>query len=308
VSGRRAAPAACVVIPCYNQGHFLGEAIASALRQTLPPLDVVVVDDGSIDATAEIAGRHPGVRCVRQPNRGLPAARNAGLGVARGEYVVFLDADDRLLPGALQAGAAALAARPDAAFAVGRTRRIDAEGRPLPSPSRPRVDTDHYTSLVRRCWITMPATVTYRRAALMAVGGFDETFRHAEDYELYLRLARRYPIVDHHEEVAEYRQHGDSHSRHAEPMLVATLRVLRAHRPGRRATPEHRAAYRARENAVWYFERLLDTVRADLRARRWRAAGHALLVFGRHLPEHPAYALGRVGAPFRLAARALMRA
>ena len=297
----------CVVIPCYNHGHFLGEAIASALAQTHRPPQVVVVDDGSIDGTVEVARRH-GVRCLRQPNRGLPAARNAGLGVTHAPYVVFLDADDRLLPGAVAAGVAALARHPEAAFAVGRNRRIDAEGRPLPSPSRPRVDADHYTSLVRRCWITMPATVTYRRTALMAVGGFDETFRHAEDYELYLRLARRYPIVDHHEEVAEYRQHGDSLSRNAESMLAATLRVLRAHRPGHRATPEHRAAYRARENAVWYFDRLLDKARADLRARRWRAAGHALLVFARHLPQHPAYALGRVQAPFRAAARALTRA
>jgi glycosyltransferase involved in cell wall biosynthesis len=297
----------CVVIPCYNHGRFLGEAIASALAQTHRPRRVVVVDDGSLDDTAAIAGGH-GVRCLRQSNRGLPAARNAGLGITQEPYVVFLDADDRLLPGALATGVAALARNPEAAFAVGRSRRIDAQGRPLPSPSRPRVDADHYTSLVRRCWITMPATVTHRRVALMAVGGFDERFRQAEDYELYLRLTRRYPIVDHHEEVAEYRQHGDSLSRHAESMLVATLRVLRAHRPGRRATPAHRAAYRARENAVWYFDRLLDKARDDLRARRWRAAGHTLLVFARHLPQHPAYARARLGTPFRLATRALTRA
>jgi len=301
------ATAVCVVIPCYNHAHFLGEAIASALAQTHGARRIVVVDDGSTDGTVEVATRY-GVRCLRQPNRGLPAARNAGLSVADEPYVVFLDADDRLLPGALAAGVAALAPRPEAAFAVGRNRRIDVEGRPLPSPSRPRVDADHYTSLVRRCWITMPAAVTYRRSALLAVGGFDETFRHAEDYELYLRLTRRYPIVDHHEEVAEYRQHGDSLSRNAESMLVATLRGLRGHRPGRRATPEHRAAYRARENAVWYFDRLLDKIRADLRARRWRAAGHGLLVFGRHLPQHRAYALGRAQAPFRVAARVLTRA
>jgi hypothetical protein len=151
----------------------------------------------------------------------------------------------------------------------------------------------------------MPATVMYRRAMLEAAGGFDPSFRHAEDYELYLRLTRRHPLVDHGAEVAEYRQHGDTLSRNAERMLAATLRVLRAHRPGPGATDAHRAAYRARENAVWYFDRLLDKIHGDLRARRWRAAGHALLVFGRHLPEHPGYVRGRLSAPWRAATRAL---
>jgi glycosyltransferase involved in cell wall biosynthesis len=302
------AASVAVVIPCYNQAHYLGEAIASVHAQTHAAAEVVVVDDGSVDATAEVALFH-GARCVRQANRGLPAARNAGLAAAApSEYVLFLDADDRLLPGALAVGVDALADRPEAAFAVGRHRRIDAGGLLLPPPRPPRMESDHYASLVRRCWIVMPATVMYRRAVLEAAGGFDASFRHAEDYELYLRLTRTHPLVHHGVEVAEYRQHGDTLSRNAERMLAATLRVLRAHRPGPNATDAHRAAYRARENAVWYFDRLLDKIGADLRRHRWRAAGHSLLVLGRHLPEHPGYTLGRLRAPLRAAARALTRA
>jgi hypothetical protein len=295
------------VIPCHNQAHYLAEAIASAREQSHHPAEVVVVDDGSTDATAAIAGRHPGVRCLRQANRGLPAARNAGLADGRGEYVVFLDADDRLLPGALQVGAATLDAHPEAAFAVGRHRRIAADGSPLPSPSPPRVERGHYASLLRRCWIQMPATVMYRRAVLEAVGGFDTTFRCAEDYDLYLRITRDHPIVDHGVEVAEYRQHSGTLSRQAGRMLEGTLRALAPHRPGPGASPEHRAAYRARDNVVWYFDRLLDAARADLRAGRWAAAGGALLQFVRRLPRHPAYARRRLGTPVRLAARALAR-
>jgi glycosyltransferase involved in cell wall biosynthesis len=300
-------PPVSVVIPCYNQGHFLDEAITSALGQAYRPVEVIVVDDGSADRTGEVAHAW-GVRCLRQANRGLPAARNAGLAASTGEYVVFLDADDRLLPGALEVGAAALARHPEAAFAVGRHRRIAADGSRLPTPVRPRVDRDHYVSLVRACWIAMPATVMHRHALLRRLAGFDPAFRHAEDYELYLRLARRSPIFDHYTEVAEYRQHADTLSRSAEPMLVATLRALRAHRPGPGATPAHRAAYRARDNAVWYFDRLLESAVGDLRAGRWGPAGRALLAFGRHLPQHPAYARRRLGTPFRLAARALGRA
>jgi hypothetical protein len=294
-----------IVIPCYNQAHYLGEAIASALTQDEPAFEVIVVDDGATDNTAEVAAGYHDVRCLRQPNRGLAAARNAGLHLCRGHYVIFLDADDRLLPPAVQAGAGALDAHPEAAFTVGRYRRIGADGSPLPSEPRPRVERDHYVSLVRRCWITMPATVTYRRAMLEAVGGFDERLRCAEDYDLYLRLARRFPIVDHYTEVAEYRQHPGTISRNAARMLAATLAVLEPHRPGRGATTAHRRAWRARDNAVWYYDRLLDAARAELAGHHWVAAARALATFVRHLPRHPDYAWRRLGTPVRAATRGL---
>jgi len=91
-----------VVIPCYNQAHFLGEAIESVLAQSYPNFEIIVVDDGSTDDTSEVARRYPGVRLVRQENKGLSGARNAGLAHSEEEYVVFLDADDRLLPDALE--------------------------------------------------------------------------------------------------------------------------------------------------------------------------------------------------------------
>jgi glycosyltransferase involved in cell wall biosynthesis len=92
-----------VVIPCYNQAHFLGEAIESVLEQTYPHYEIVVVDDGATDNTSEVASRYPGkVRLIRQENRGLSGARNTGIRHSEGEYMVFLDADDRLLPEALE--------------------------------------------------------------------------------------------------------------------------------------------------------------------------------------------------------------
>jgi glycosyltransferase involved in cell wall biosynthesis len=175
-----------VVIPCYNQAHYLPEAIDSVLAQTYRPLELIVVDDGATDSTFEVAAAYREVRCVRQRNQGLSAARNAGLAASGGEYVVSLDADDRLLPHALETGATALDDSPHAGFAVGRHRRIDAAGSPLPSRQRPRVADDHYVSLVSRCWIAMPATVMFRRSMLEVVGAFDTRLGCAEDYELYL--------------------------------------------------------------------------------------------------------------------------
>ena len=96
-------PLVSVVIPCYNQAHFLGEAIESVFKQTYKHFEIVVVDDGSTDNTSEVARRYSGIRCIEQVNQGLSAARNTGIRESKGEYLVFLDADDRLYPIALEA-------------------------------------------------------------------------------------------------------------------------------------------------------------------------------------------------------------
>ena len=118
------APLVSVIVPCYEQAPYLEEAIESVLAQTYAQVEVVVVDDGSPDNAARVAARFPGVRLVRQPNQGLAGARNTGIRESEGELLVFLDADDRLLPRALEAGVAELRNHPEAAFAFGRYRRI----------------------------------------------------------------------------------------------------------------------------------------------------------------------------------------
>src|SRR5829696_17619 len=197
-----------VVIPCYNQAHFLGEAIESVLDQSYPNFEIIVVDDGSPDDTSEVAGRYPEVSLVRQENRGLSGARNAGLARSEGEYVVFLDADDRLLPEALETHLEHLEAHPECAFASGPCRRIAADGSPLPTPLQRHIEGDHYLVLLHRCYIWPPAVVMFRRAILETVGGFDTSLCPAEDHEMYLRIARRFPVCRHEKVVAEYRQHG----------------------------------------------------------------------------------------------------
>jgi len=127
-----ALPIVSVIIPCYNHGQFLGDAITSAQRQQGVACEIIVVDDGSTDDTGRVAAGFPGVRYVRQRNAGLSAARNTGLVAATGPYLVFLDADDRLLPGALAAGVSALTRAPDAAFAYGGDVNVDRWGGPLP--------------------------------------------------------------------------------------------------------------------------------------------------------------------------------
>src|SRR3712207_3515162 len=101
----RDAPLVSVIIPCYNQAHYLGETIESVLNQTHQNLEIVVVDDGSTDNTAEVASSYPQVKLLQQENQGRPAVgRNNGFRASSGEYIVFLDSDDRLVPDALEVG------------------------------------------------------------------------------------------------------------------------------------------------------------------------------------------------------------
>jgi len=218
-----------VIIPCYGQSRYLGEAIESTLAQAHSRVEVIVVDDGSPDETAEVASRYSAVKLIRQENRGVAAARNVGLEVSRGEYIVFLDADDRLLPQALRMGLKAMATDGDLAFVFGKCQYIDASGQPIPTPMQFQSEgIESYYSFLLECacpiWHT--AIVMFRRRALEVAGGFNADFNPAEDYELYLRLARRWPIRYHDGVVAEYRVHHASMSSDPLRMLRAVAKAL----------------------------------------------------------------------------------
>jgi glycosyltransferase involved in cell wall biosynthesis len=222
-------PRVSVIIPVYNLAAYLPEAIESALGQTLPPNDVevVVVDDGSTDGSGEIARRYaPRVRVVRQENRGLPAARNAGLRATSAPFVNFLDADDRLLPDKLAAQLAVFARRPDAGVVTAGVRYVDARGALLFPHGWARVDGAVLPQLVLGNF-GPPHALLLRRAPLLAAGGFDETLAAAEDWDLWLRLARagvRWALVD--RPLADYRVRPDALHQNPERMAQSCLRVL----------------------------------------------------------------------------------
>lgn len=286
-----AAPTVSVVIPSYNHARFLGEAIDSVLVQTYRDVEIVVVDDGSTDDTADVAARYPGVVYVRQENQGLAAARNAGTRSSRGGFLVFLDADDRLLPNAIEAGLACFARHPDAAFVSGDHRRIALDGTPIETPEVPHVDGEHYLALLRGNYIGMHATVMYRRSVLTQAGGFDTRLPACEDYDLYLRIAREFPVHQHEAVVAEYRRYDGNMSCDLRLMIRTVLRVLRAQLPHVRMDRQRRAAYRAGLGTwkAYYGDELLQQLRTDLHtsgARR-RAAREVVTLL-RYAPRHAA--------------------
>src|SRR5205823_6424932 len=217
-----------VIIPCYNQAHFLHEAIESVLAQTYSNREIIVVNDGSTDSTAEVAGRYSAVRHIYQENAGPSAARNTGLKQTSGEYLVFLDADDRLLPEALEVGVNCLREHPECAFASGFCRRVVADGSLLGKPEQLCIARDHYLEFLRRNYIWCPSSVIYRRSVLETVKGFNTSLGRAEDYDLFLRITKDHPIFCHSQFVADYRLHNSSRSADHASMLQDTLSALNA--------------------------------------------------------------------------------
>ena len=185
------------------------------------------------------------MRLIRQHNQGLSAARNAGLRAVEADYVLFLDADDRLLPDAIAAGLACFVACPDCAFVYGAHRRVNQTGVPLGGTRYQPAGVDVFCDLLEINQVGMHATVLYRRDALLGAGGFDIGLHRCEDYDIYLRLARGRRVASHPTLVAEYRWHDSNMSHDIPVMLETALAVHSRQREAAAARPETLRAWRA---------------------------------------------------------------
>jgi glycosyltransferase involved in cell wall biosynthesis len=201
-------PLVSVIIPAFNAEAFIGQAIASVLAQDYYPLEVVVVDDGSTDRTAELAcGFGDPVRCIRQENAGAPAARNRGFAACTGDLIAFLDADDIFEPGCLHLQRAKLAANPAVDLAVGRLIRenvnVTSSGSITytPHPQQDEIVLSLGASLIRRI-------------AFDRIGPFDETLRHCDDWDWFMRVRERgVAMLLHREPVLRGRLHAANMTR-----------------------------------------------------------------------------------------------
>ena len=287
MNGTRAAtcPLVSVVIPCFNQAHYLPEAIESVLSQSYPLVEIIVVDDGSIDDTAKVAASYPEVRLFRQSNQGLSAARNRGLRESRGDLLVFLDADDRLLPGGLSAGVACLHEHPECAFAYGQYQFINEDGTLNKRIERAPASGDTYADFLRENRVAMHAAVMYRRWVFERVGGFNKRLKACEDYEMYFRIVRRFPVVEHPALVAEYRRHPGSMSNHARKMLESALTVLDGEAVHIEDDPDLQAALqegRRRVAGYYTFRLVRSLLPPNIDRRNWRRGLADLWLLRKH--------------------------
>jgi len=286
------------LIPCYNGEQFVADAIRSVLAQERPVDEVLVIDDRSTDRSADVA-RAAGATVITLPeNAGPSRARNVGLEAARGELVAFLDADDMWDPTHCRIVAGLLDEHPTAVLGFGRcavmqlpenrTRETLPEGAPTNAVER----------LLLGNFVPQTATIVRREAAL-AVGGYDVTMRHSEDYDLWLRLALAGPFVCSHQITGWWRMHLAQASRDAHAMRrgtwAARMRALETVRQAGDADRTRRTwrmtvdAWRHELADAWLFESPvgLDATLAMRRELGFPAGLYWRWMFQRHVLWRP---------------------
>jgi len=217
-----------VIVPSYNMAHFLPEAVQSALAQSYPNLEVLIVDDGSTDDTPQVVRQwegNPRVRVHRQANGGLSDARNQGIALTRGPFIALLDADDTWATDKLAQQMRLFAGRPEVGVVYSDVALMDPEGKPLPrGPMR-----------MHRGWISgallienfVPASsAVARRECFERHGGFDTRLRTGEDYDMWLRLSPHYQFDFVPEPAIHYRIWGGQMSKDYRARYETGIRTM----------------------------------------------------------------------------------
>jgi glycosyltransferase involved in cell wall biosynthesis len=225
-------PAVSVVIPTYNRAEMLAQALRSVLAQTFTDYEVIVVDDGSTDGTAEVVESFTDqrIKYLRQENRGSSAARNAGVEKAEGKYVAFLDSDDAWLPEKLEVQVAAFERHPTVGLVSCRSLTIDPSNEcafplELLRPPGDEIVADFHAEIIVSNRFMTPALMV-KRAVIEKVGGFDENLVYAEDWDLWIRIARECECCDVGRYLAAVRVHPESATSDRAGTLEADLTVL----------------------------------------------------------------------------------
>jgi glycosyltransferase involved in cell wall biosynthesis len=246
-------PTVSVVIAAYNAGRYLRETVESALAQTYPRREIILVDDGSTDDTGAIlASFGDRIRVIRQRHGGLASARNAGVAAADGDFLALLDADDLWAPETLAVQLAAAKRAPEAGliacdgieFEGDRVLRrhllVGALAARLAASPQDLVSGSFHREVIRGNPISCPAQVLIPRRVVEAIGPFGDF--DGQDYDYYLRIAQRFPIALHRDSLARWRCHPDGMSgprqERAHSWNRMALPVLQAHR--RRCAGEDR--------------------------------------------------------------------
>lgn len=186
-------PEVSVIVPTYNRREFVREAMASVYAQTCLDFELLVVDDGSTDGTAEVMREFPDARYLWQENRGVSAARNAGAAASRGHLLAFLDSDDLWQPSKLATQVAFFQAHPEAQICQTEEIWLRNGTRVNPHHKHRKPSGDIFARSLELCLVS-PSAVMLRRAFFEQCGGFDENLPACEDYDLWLRIAVMEPV------------------------------------------------------------------------------------------------------------------
>jgi glycosyltransferase involved in cell wall biosynthesis len=301
VTAHMARPLVSIVIPAYvatpRQAELLAETLDTVAAQSCRDFETVVVDDGSPLEVDRIAGGRPGTVVLRQQNGGSAKARNTGIAASRGQYIIFLDADDHLLPQAIEAGLNAFCENAECGFVVGGREEMTYEGDPVPwsVPSMPRESRLYEILLGFEWYIIPPSSAMFRRQVVDLVGGFRDPWG-ADDLDFYLRVARQALGWCYEKPaVTRYRRYSASSSRDGERMLHSIRVVYDRQREFVRGYPALEAAFQRgldRLTAI-FTDCLVENVEDRLRAHQWRRAARSAALLARESPRRLAGLAGR---------------
>jgi glycosyltransferase involved in cell wall biosynthesis len=220
-------PLISIIIPYYNQHRFIADTVLSAQHQTYPNVEIIVIDDGSPVPAEPCLSPAAGIRIFRTQNHGCPAARNFGFTKSSGKYLIFLDGDDLLLPGAIEAHLRTLTQHPGTGLTFGSSSAINEHGAQIRRAHICRPRRNYFLTFLESNPICSPGAAMIPRSAFVDAGMFDELLRsQVDDLDLYLRLSRKYPVTQHNFCVLAYRLHASNVSNDQEKLLRATLDLL----------------------------------------------------------------------------------
>lgn len=261
------APLVSVVITGYNHGQFIGRAIQSVLVQTYSNIQIIVIDDGSTDDTGTVVQSIAGVTYHYQRNAGLSAARNTGVKISHGEYLVFLDADDWLYPEAITTNLNFLIENPSWALVSGDHDKVDQWETVIEDDHNSCVSGNHFIHLLQGNYIGMHAAVMYRRWVFNEFQ-FDPKLQACEDYDLYLSVSRKYPVGCHNTKLAAYFLHDQNMSGNIPLMLKNVLHVLNRQKKSL-TLPNEKLAYAqgVKNWREYYGKKIVSRFRSTLKTR-----------------------------------------
>ncbi len=270
-------PRVSVIVPAYNQAQFLAYALRSALAQTLADLEIIVIDDGSTDDTANVAAEFADkIVYLWQANQGLAAARNTGARIARSELLHFLDSDDALRVDFLLHCVRAAELQPMASVFTGSWEEMDVRGDTMARVTAPALPGRPFHTLFDPMTVGPPCRYVVRRAIFMNAGGFDHKLQACEDWDLWLRLAgagAEFCVVP--DAYACYRNYPGSMSKDMRLMWRNGTRVLAAAARVHHNCRDCDAAYRRgvdRWREWCYLSMLAPRLRANLERKAYPQA------------------------------------
>ena len=204
-------PCCSIIIPAYNAIKYLPDTLESVLKQTFTDFEILIINDGSSDNVVEWFTNitDPGIKLISQSNQGVSAARNTGIAEAKGEYIAFLDADDLWSPTKLEKQLQCFANNPSLGLVHTAMTLVDEKGNSLGRTFTSNVEGDALKLLLENNTI-VTSSVIVRRNCLTTVGEFNINLNSSEDWELWVRIASRYPIGLIKEPLVFYRQHPEN--------------------------------------------------------------------------------------------------